>query len=331
MPSPTVSEQFPQDLADWNLFIKTETSWELSKEALPYELNMPLFTDYASKARHIIIPPGEKIEWEGENLIFPKGTVLAKTFFYNKEEMPGGPTLDGPWGKDKFLIETRILYNSINGWLFASYAWDRNGQATLVPSEKNIKLNLSFRGTNFNYVIPSKKECLFCHRGAIPLGPQNARNIPQNTRLKKWMDLGILEEKKLTNLEAYPQFDRAESGTLIQRAHAYLHVNCAHCHNPHGSAAHTMLFLENDRALSDSGMLSPTRGFCKESNFDGNNKWVILPGAPHESGLIERMEARDQLTKMPVIGRDLIHFEGVELLKEYVRSFSGDCEIRKYP
>src|SRR3546814_11892162 len=40
-----------------------------------------------------------------------------------------------------------------------------------------------------------------------------------------------------------PRWDDPATGTLEQRARAYLAVNCAPCHNPQGSASNSGLFL----------------------------------------------------------------------------------------
>src|SRR3546814_1107131 len=40
-----------------------------------------------------------------------------------------------------------------------------------------------------------------------------------------------------------PQWDDPKAGSVAERARAYLDVNCAHCHNPAGSASNSGLFL----------------------------------------------------------------------------------------
>jgi hypothetical protein len=51
------------------------------KQAIPYDVATPLFSDYTDKERMISIPPGKKIVITGNGLPqFPEGTILFKTF-----------------------------------------------------------------------------------------------------------------------------------------------------------------------------------------------------------------------------------------------------------
>src|SRR5262249_5556518 len=98
-----------------------------------------------------------------------------------------------------------------------------------------------------NYIIPSKNQCMSCHenkRVMMPLGPR-ARQLNRDfaypdgveNQLARWQKAGILRgvppPGKAPRL---PVWNDPKTGTLDQRARAYLEVNCAHCHNPNGPA-----------------------------------------------------------------------------------------------
>ena len=74
-----------------------------------YEINSTLFTDYAHKQRLIRLPQGQKMQYNGNDLLpsFPDNTLISKTFYYNIDERD--PSLG------KKIIETRILLK-VNGF-----------------------------------------------------------------------------------------------------------------------------------------------------------------------------------------------------------------------
>src|SRR5215470_7722324 len=75
-----IDEPFPAKLSDWHLFLRTGTS-DPNHGVLPYDLNTPLFSDYASKYRFVWMPVGSAAEYRDDTVFeFPVGTILAKTF-----------------------------------------------------------------------------------------------------------------------------------------------------------------------------------------------------------------------------------------------------------
>ncbi|MFN0087745.1 MAG: hypothetical protein ACKVX9_20305, partial [Blastocatellia bacterium] len=53
-----LAEPFPPRLSKWRLFEKGGPPLKPNKGVVPYELNTPLFSDYASKYRTIWMPEG---------------------------------------------------------------------------------------------------------------------------------------------------------------------------------------------------------------------------------------------------------------------------------
>lgn len=50
---------------------------------MPYDLNTPLFSDYAHKLRTVWMPAGAPANYTTDaNFDFPVGTIISKTFYY---------------------------------------------------------------------------------------------------------------------------------------------------------------------------------------------------------------------------------------------------------
>src|SRR6185312_16128430 len=69
-------------LEEWKLFADAPKQ-EPANGVIPYEVNAPLFSDYAAKHRFIYVPDGKKIGYsDTDTWSFPVGTILVKTFSY---------------------------------------------------------------------------------------------------------------------------------------------------------------------------------------------------------------------------------------------------------
>src|SRR6185369_6465687 len=69
---------------------------------IPYQLNSPLFSDYAFKKRFLKIPEGQKATYNSDEVFdFPVGTVLIKNFYY--------PADFRKPESDLRILETRLL------------------------------------------------------------------------------------------------------------------------------------------------------------------------------------------------------------------------------
>jgi len=111
-----------------------------------------------------------------------------------------------------------------------------------------------------------------------------------------------------------PRWDDPASGSLQDRARAYLDVNCAHCHNPEGSASNSGLFLRwTDPVNVNYGIgKRPTAA----GRGSGGMEFAIAPGEPDRSFLIYRLESTEPGIAMPELGRSTVHKEGAALLRQ---------------
>ena len=73
----------PDRLSGWRLFLVDKNLLRLNDRVVPYELNTPLFSDYALKLRTVWMPPETTATYRSDREFdFPVGTIISKTFHY---------------------------------------------------------------------------------------------------------------------------------------------------------------------------------------------------------------------------------------------------------
>jgi len=116
--------------------------------------------------------------------------------------------------------------------------------------------------------------------------------------------------------EALPAFADLddEAATEEERVRAYLHANCAHCHQPDTSTT-TPLDLRIETALADASAcgLTPEKGDVGITDPE-----IIAPGDPDRSVLLVRMESLDSNERMPNVGSNVVHNEAVSLVRSWI-------------
>ncbi len=311
-------------LSEYGFFEGDLKNLDPAENVFPYELNSPLFSDYALKKRFISLPEGSKVQYHAtEALDFPIGTTLIKNFYYADDQ------LDGQKGR---IIETRLLIRKEDGWQALPYIWNEaqtDAKLEITGGSQEVLL----RGKKpISYLVPNVAQCKSCHElnGKIaPIGP-TARQLNRSIdfRGRTYNQLSDLAEagflKGLPAFNKIPRltsYDHPESGTLDERARAYLEVNCAHCHRLEGPAKNSGLYLlaRNDHPEQVGIMKSPVAA----GKGSGNLKYDIVPGKPDQSILVRRMNSTQPEVMMPELGRKLIHTEGVALIREWIEKM-GD-------
>ncbi len=322
-----------EKLSDYALFEGELKDLAPKDYLLPYDLNTPLFSDYAGKSRFIYVPKGTQAVYNDHSAFdFPVGTLLVKTFYFDHD-------LRNP-SAGRTIYETRMLIHKNVGWEAVTYLWnDAQTEATYYIAGKNVNVSWThYDGTSRStiYHIPNKNECKGCHNDSetiIPIGPK-ARNINKDfpyaggtmNQLDKWMAEGILSGAPAASAAPrVPVWNDAQSGSLNDRARAYLDVNCAHCHNATGPANSSGLFLTYDET-------NPTAlGICKPPVAaglgSGGRKYGIVPGKPDESIIPYRMNSTQPDVAMPELARSVIHEDGVQLISDWIAAMPpADCD-----
>ena len=296
---------------------------------VPYAMNAPLFTDYASKKRFMSIPKGTQISFRSEGVLeFPIGTILIKTFYYKASELLNSNT--------DVLIETRLLIkeNDTSDWLALPYIWNESQtEAYLYILGKDIKLNVAIEGKDqlsFVYTVPNINMCKNCHindKSIIPLGPTARQlnrtnlyveNIRENQLEHLYREELISNLIPIDSIKKIPDYSNSKSGSLDERARAYLDVNCAHCHQENGSAKTSGLSLGFDE--KDNFKLGVNKAPVAAGSGSGNLSFDIVKGHPEKSILLYRMKHLEPGIVMPEIGKNTLHIEGIRLIEDWIKS-----------
>ena len=121
----------PEQLSSFNFFAwdPATGSPTFNDEVVPYDLNTPLFSDYALKYRAIYVPEdsGGATFDATHAFDFPVGSVVIKNFAFAADLR--SPT------EDVRIVETRLMVRYANGWQAFPYIWnDDQTDAVLSPA-----------------------------------------------------------------------------------------------------------------------------------------------------------------------------------------------------
>jgi uncharacterized repeat protein (TIGR03806 family) len=276
-----------------------------SAALIPYSLRTALFSDYAEKQRFIHMPAGSKLTVGADGRVaFPIGTALIKSFGY---PVSGGSLK---------IIETRLLLHRAEGWVALPYVWRADGKdADLRVGGTRVPVTFKKPGgqpMSISYAVPNKNQCKQCHSSSdaiMPIGP-----VVHNLVFPRKGDAAMLLGTKPARVEA--TWDDPKSGTLDQRAHAYLRVNCGHCHAPKGSASNSGLIL--DGSAKSAAAFGIGKRPVAAGRASGDMDFIIEAGKPERSILISRMKSTDPGIAMPEVGRATVHDEGTALLEQWI-------------
>ncbi len=316
------TELGPESLKDWDFFEEPLRDLVPGSGVYPYDLNTPLFSDYALKSRFFYLPKGAFVEYHPtEVLEYPEGSVLIKNFYYPEDfRMDDG---------ERRILETRLLVKEEGNWEALSYIWNGDQtDATLEIAGASIPvtwLDRSGETVSIDYSVPNLVQCKSCHEksGEMTLIGPSARQLNRKlygkNQLEKWAKLGILQGlPRIEGVPKLPVWNDEKTGDLSSRARAWLEINCAHCHRDEGPAKNTGLNL----LASET---NPYRfGINKLPVAAGRGsaglKYSIVRGAPDESILYHRISSLDPGIMMPELGRKLQHKEGLELIRQWISS-----------
>jgi uncharacterized repeat protein (TIGR03806 family) len=340
-----VADAFPKKLSETGFFTSVAKN-EVAPGVLPYEINVPFWSDYAVKDRYVALPAGGKVRFDArEKWEFPVGTVFIKTFWMHQDR--------ANWS-DARRLETRLLVNTAEGWNGYTYRYDDDQQeAYLVPAEGE-RLNLSIKTdageVRQSYYLPSRADCLSCHtkQEGFVLG-LNTRQMNRELKyhgeseqqLALWNRLGLFTDKladDAAKLDRYPpwtfgNWDRSggeektpasgppqvPEGDTTTLARTWLDVNCAMCHRPQGIAPgggdlrfHTATEKMN---FVDKPQAEPRRRLKGTA--------LIKPGEPERSELLQRVELRG-VRQMPPLATNLIDPTGTSVLRRWIAEMKAE-------
>lgn len=273
-----------------------------------YGVRAPLWSDGADKARFMAIPDGasfsvsDRGEWQ-----LPRDGVLVKEFALNGRR-----------------LETRFLTRQPDGaYRFYTYAFvDGQDDAELTLDGATIDLG------GETWTVPSERDCQRCHTRAagVALGLQSAQldrswhygsSLEDADQLEALFAIGFVEDRQRPTFSLADYVD--DSATPAERARAYLHANCSHCHRPGGVAIGT-LDLRADVSFKSMDVCMTLPGFGDPTGKDGR---ILVPGEPDRSILYLRLRSIAPNFAMPPLGRSVVDPMTEELFRSWIAGIAS--------
>jgi uncharacterized repeat protein (TIGR03806 family) len=314
-----------ENLSEYGFFRGKIADQLPAEGVVPYQLNTPLFSDYAEKLRFVKLPAGTTVAYNADRVLdFPVGTTIIKTFYYPNDFR--NPSVG------RRIMETRLLIHEESGWKALEYIWndDQTDAYLEVAGEtKEVSwIHSDGKKRTIQYAMPNLNQCKGCHNQnekMQPIGP-SARQLngdfdygEKENQLVHWQKVGLLTGlPALADVPKAPVWNDPASGSLEARARAWLDINCAHCHRNEGPAKTSGLMLNHDE--TDLTKLGIMKAPVAAGRGSGGRQYSIVPGQPEKSILLYRMESTDPGEMMPELGRKTTHTEGVALVREWIRS-----------
>lgn len=313
------SDLVPPTLADTGVFADL-TALEPNPGIVPYDINVPFWSDGALKRRWFSVPdPNAKIKFEANKpWDFPEGTVWIKHF--DLEMVKGDPATAR-------RVETRLIVRNNGGVYGATYKWnDAQDNAVLVGEfGEDQTFTISDNGTprQQTWHFPSRSECLSCHT------PVAGHALGFNTaQLNRKFDYAGGTDNQIHALAQVGYFSNPANpgrvalvdpgnnhARLDARVRSYLAANCSQCHQPGGPG----------RGLWDARVTTPTaraglvNGGLNDMLGDPANR-VVAPRSVEHSVLLQRVASTDPARRMPPIASTVVDEEAVALLTQWINT-----------
>jgi len=342
LPQTEAASSFPRKLSETGLF-QDVANHAPAPGVLPYDVLAALWSDGADKVRYLAVPGLERIEFDtvtypqpspgsSPGWRFPNGTVLVKTFALEMET--GNPA-------SQKRLETRILHVERTPgteevgdqvWRGYTYLWnDEQTDATLLEGRDGLDRNYTIRdarapgGTRTQtWHFPSRTECTLCHTvtAKYALGVNtlqmnrdfNYHGVIDN-QLRTFEHIGMFTGPLPKSPEQLPKLVdyHDPQQPLDQRARAYLHANCAHCHMKWGGGNADFKLLY-PLPLAETGIVNVSPG---HGSFNVNQAKLLVPGQPERSLIFHRMDLLG-LGRMPHIASRERDTAALQLLRAWI-------------
>jgi len=325
------TNDFPRLISETGLFSEHSTP---ATGVAAYKIAMQQYAD-GGWSEHVIALPDDEVVMLNKDggMQYPEGTVLAKTIFINQWRT-----------RQRRPVETQVMFMQDGQWQFYTYAWrDDQSDAELIPAEgayRTIETTDKYVPAGkrtLNWRLHSRTECVTCHNGRSPVlafrSDQLHANLTDNdavrpTQLQTMVVAGFVRNANPTGgadnastpagipetIKPLVDWGNQDRASL---ARSYLHVNCAHCHQPEGGGNATV-----DYRFSSSGEQRklvnhrPTRG-----SFGIPDARLISAGDAAGSVILYRLSVMG-LGHMPHLGSRIPDERGIRLLQEWIETLA---------
>ncbi len=293
---------FPQRLSQTGCFRDT-AAHAVAPGVVPFDVNMPLWSDGTDKLRFFALPPDGFIEYDADGAFdLPSGSVLIKTFL-----APGAQR----------RLETRFFVRHDERWEGFTYKWNaQQTDADLLPGALDEALP---GGLVWHY--PSRAECDACHTAAAGhvLGPRSRQlNGDFDYGRRTMNQLEALERAGYLllpsapeELPAWPRLDDA-GASLQDRARAWIDSNCSQCHRP---GTPQPMDLRGHVPFASAGLCDALPRHGELGLVDAR---LIAPGDPARSILFHRLSRRGP-NQMPPLGTRILEDAAVDVVRDWIR------------
>jgi putative heme-binding domain-containing protein len=348
VPNEKAQEQradFPRKLSETGLF-RSVKEHQPAPGVVPFSINAAQWIDGASAERLVALPGSEPVRlydnpvsvpgaFFSGAVFLPKDGVLAKTITLELER--GNP-------RSRRRLETQVLHYDGETWHGYSYKWnDAQTDADLVPAggadERFTVIDPESPGgkRRQTWHFASRGECLTCHNPwtGFALGFNLAQLNGDHdycgmvaNQLRAFKDAGLVtllhHEENAEGTAATPLAETAAprltdpgdaKAKLAERARAYLHVNCSHCHQ-FGAGGTADIELRHTIPLDKTKIVDvrPVQG-----TFGMADARIVAPGDPYRSVLFYRM-AKLGPGRMPHISSEVADERGLRLIHDWIRA-----------
>ncbi len=308
--------RFPRLLSQTGFFKQNKLQTPIDG-LIPYDVNIPQWTDGARKSRYLALPSKGSVKFsEHGNWEFPVGSVFIETLSM------------GDKGNSKKL-ETRLLVLSDRGWDGYTYKWnDTQTDAELLDSGEVTAHTFKRDGKDHNqsWNYPSRSDCNTCHNqsAGYVLGVNTKQlnsSSSKNNPLDQFHQLGVLTEdlpKELGELPSFPNWNN-KIGSVDKLARGYLDVNCSICHRPGGTAVSRADFRSGAN-LKKARILNQDPG---QARFGADGSKIITPGAPSRSEMVLRMMHLGT-GRMPPLATTQVDWNAVQIVGQWIESMQTE-------
>ncbi len=314
-----IAAAFPTKLSETGLFASVPEHKPVAG-AVPYDVNVPLWSDDAPKLRFLMLPEANSVTFSEDSFYkFPEGTVFVKTFLK--------PGLNDQ-GSSPQRLETRLMVHSPEGWVGYTYIWnDEQTEALLAPDggeQRTLQVATDDGEKELTWHFPSRADCISCHTptSGFVLGFETRQlnrgyeGMGEN-QLGLFAAAGIFNDKLPKSpgeLPAHPDWKAGEA-TAEELALAYLDANCAMCHVRGGLAGGPMDFRRSETAKKMPFVGEKPR----QGELGPQGTLLVRPGDPERSEVLNRMKQRGT-RQMPPLATDWVDDLAVERFKAWIES-----------
>jgi len=283
----------------------------------------PLWTDGATKARWIYLPPGTAIDTTVPgDWTFPVGTRFWKEFSFNGRK-----------------VETRLIWRvTEERWIFASYAWNAEGTDAVLAPDGGIPGAAELAPGKYHN-IPGVADCRACHGAerpgplgfnALQLSTDRDPNAIHGEPLAAGMtSLATLQAERLLApsrpewIANPPRIQARDPQT--RTVMGYFAANCGGCHNKSGETTYAGPSLKHsDVADGDAvarALLAQATTWQVPGRPDGTTRMLDI-SVPEASAMLYRMRSRRPSSQMPPLGTVLRDEAAVKAVETWLATIS---------